>query len=108
MRRRSTTTGLIIDASLVLQETVGVLSDPERGGAMHTSGTDARSVASCRTSAANYRSELAILPSQFVEEMRLAIISSGQGWCHTRYCPKREELIHTPSASRPEASQKPR
>ena len=29
IRRRSATTGLIIDASFMLQETVGVLSDPE-------------------------------------------------------------------------------
>ena len=31
MQRRSATTGLIATASRVLRETVGVLSDPERG-----------------------------------------------------------------------------
>ena len=83
MRRRSTTTGLIIDASLVLQEMVEVLSDPERGAAMCASGTAARVVASCRTSAANSRSELVIVSSVFFEETRLVIISSGRGWRHT-------------------------
>ena len=34
MRRRSTTTELIVDASRMLQETVCVLFDPERGVAI--------------------------------------------------------------------------
>ena len=46
MRRRSTTTGLIVDASLVLQEMVGVLSDPEQGAASLASSTAARRVSS--------------------------------------------------------------
>ena len=84
MRRRSATNGLIVDASFVLQETVGVLYEPKHGSAMRASGTDARSVASCRTSAANYRLKLIIFPSLFVKEMRLAMIYSGQGWHHIK------------------------
>ena len=78
MRRRSATTRLIVEAPLMLQETVRVLSDPERGSTMSNSGTATRSVASCRTSAANYRSELVIVPSLFVEKKRLVMMSSGQ------------------------------
>ena len=39
MQRRSATTELIIEALRMLQETVGLLSDPERGAAMRASGT---------------------------------------------------------------------
>ena len=76
MRRRSATTGFIVDASLVLQETVGVLSDPERGSPMRASGTAARIVASCRTSTANYRLEFVISPSLCFEETSLSMICS--------------------------------
>ena len=46
MRRRSETYGLIVDASNVLQDSVGVLSDPERGVAMFDSEHTSRRVAS--------------------------------------------------------------
>ena len=45
MQRRLTTTRFIVEASFVLQETVRVLSDPERGAARLASGTDASRVA---------------------------------------------------------------
>ena len=45
MRRRFATTGLIIEASNVLHEIVGVLSDPEHGAAMRTVGTATKRVA---------------------------------------------------------------
>ena len=38
MQRRFATTGLVIEASCVLQETVGVLSELERGVAMQSWG----------------------------------------------------------------------
>ena len=44
-RRRSATTGFIVEASLVLQEMVRVLLDPEQGMAILTSGTDTIRVA---------------------------------------------------------------
>ena len=45
MRRRSATTGLVVDASHVLQETVSVLSNPEQGVAMVVSGHTSSRVA---------------------------------------------------------------
>ena len=46
MHRRSATTRLIANASFVLQETVGLLSDPEVGASILTAGTAASRVAS--------------------------------------------------------------
>ena len=46
MQRRSTTTGLIVDASHVLQEMLGVLSDPDLGAAVLASGHTSRRVSS--------------------------------------------------------------
>ena len=62
MRRRSATTGFIIEASRVLQETVSGLSEPECGASMGALGTASRRVASCRIRAARSRSELVIVP----------------------------------------------
>ena len=45
-RRSSATTVFIAKASFVLQETSGVLSDPEQGAASLVSGTAASKVAS--------------------------------------------------------------
>ena len=102
MQRRSATIGLILVASLVLQETVGVLSDPERGGTMRASSTSTRSVASCRISADSSRLDLVIALYLFIKETRLAMMYSSQGFRHTIYCPKKEGSIHTPPSSRPE------
>ena len=55
MRRRSATTRLIFDTSLVLQDTVRVLYDPEDGAAMRASGTASEIVALCRMITANSR-----------------------------------------------------
>ena len=41
MQSRSATPGLIFEALRVLHDTVGVLSDPERGAAMRAAGTAA-------------------------------------------------------------------
>ena len=46
MWRRSATTGLVADASLVLQETVGMLSDIDQGTAIVASGHVSSRVAS--------------------------------------------------------------
>ena len=79
----------------MLQETVQVLSDPERGVASLASGTAGSMVASWRTSVASFRSELVIVPSLFVEETRSAMMSAGQGWRHTRSFPKLDGSSHT-------------
>ena len=78
-RRRSATSGFIVEASFVLQEIVGVLSYPEQGAANLASGTALSRVASWRTRAESSRSELVIVPSLFVDETRLAMMSAGQG-----------------------------
>ena len=61
MGRRSAATRLTIEALRVLQETVGVLSEPEHGEAMQALGTALRRVASCRTGAASSRYEFMIV-----------------------------------------------
>ena len=72
----------------MLQERFGVLSDPERGASSLASSTAASRVASWRTSTVSYRSELVIVPSLFVEDTRLAMMSTSQGWSHTRSFPE--------------------
>ena len=62
MKRRSTNTRLIMEASYVLQETVGVLSEPERGSTMPALRTASRRVTSCKMRGASSRSELVIVP----------------------------------------------
>ena len=62
MHRRSTNTGSIMEASYMLQETLGVLSEPERGATMRALGTASRRVTSCKMRGANSRSELVIVP----------------------------------------------
>ena len=62
MRKRSATTVLIMEASRVLQEKVGVLSETERGAIMQALGTASRRVASYKMRAASSRSELVIVP----------------------------------------------
>ena len=83
MRRRSATTRFFVDAFCMLQDTVGVLSKPERGVAMSASGISAMRVALCRTRAASSRSQFVIVPFRFFDEKKSAIIFSGQGCCHT-------------------------
>ena len=61
-RRRSATTSFIVEASFVLQETEGVLSNPEQGVARLVPDTAASSVASWRAGMAKSRSELVIAP----------------------------------------------
>ena len=80
MRRRSVTTGLIMEASCVLQETVGVLSEPERSAAVRALWTSSRRVASFKTRSASLRLELVIVPWRLVEDTKLVIISEGQGY----------------------------
>ena len=62
MQRKSATAGLIVEASCVLQETVGVLSESERGVAMRALGTAPMSLASYKTRVAISRSEFVIAP----------------------------------------------
>ena len=60
-----------MEASFVLREAVGLLSEPECGAAIVVLGTALRRLASWRTRAASSRSELAIEPWGLVEDTKL-------------------------------------
>ena len=79
IQRRYATTNLIIKALRMLQYTVGVLSEPERGADMRAFGDASRRVASCRTREAISRSELVIVPCGLVDETNSEVTSAGQG-----------------------------
>ena len=85
MRRRSATTGLIMEASCVLQEKVGVLIEPERGDAMLALGTASRRVASYKTRAASSISEFVIVPWALVEDTKLETMSGVHRSLQTRF-----------------------
>ena len=78
MQRSSTTTGLIVEASHVLHETVGVLSDRKCGAAVHAVGTATRKVALWRTRVASSSSEFVIVTLRFVDKTKYAMVSSGR------------------------------
>ena len=61
----------------MLQETVGVLSDPESRAAILALETASRRVASYKTRAVSSRSELVIVPWGLVKDTKLATISGG-------------------------------
>ena len=84
MCRRSATTGLIIEASRVLQETAGALSEPERGIDMRALETASRRVASCITRTEILRSDFTIVPCGLVDENNSEVTSAGQGCRQTR------------------------
>ena len=96
MQRRSANTGLVVNASRVLQETVGVFSDPKRGAAIVVSGQILRRVDLWRTRAASSRSEFVRVHSGFLSEMSAAMIPGGQGCRHTRLVPDPDVFSHTP------------
>ena len=79
MWRRSATTRLIVDASRMLHEMVGMLYEPEHGAAMRTDGTDAGRVASWRMRTATSRTEFVRFPSSLVVDTKSSMASSGQG-----------------------------
>ena len=81
MRRRSTTTGLMADASRLLQDTVDVLSIPERGVAMFASGHTSRRVAlwGGGTREASSRSDLVSFPPGFLSDINSTMMLGGKG-----------------------------
>ena len=78
MQRRSATTSLMVDASRVLQETVGGLSGIEKSAAMLASGNVANIVALCRTRTTKFRSEFVSAPPGFVSNNKAIMTSDGQ------------------------------
>ena len=79
MRRRTANSRLMIDASCVLQKTVGVLSEPEQGAAMRASGTIARRIALCRMRVESSRSKLVRFSTGLVYKTKSLKMSGGQG-----------------------------
>jgi len=77
MRRRSATTGLIVAASLKVQETVGVLSLPVVGARQAGLLDRLGKRASWRTRAASSRSEFVILPWGLSKLTRSSTMSCG-------------------------------
>ena len=63
----------------MLHNTMGVLSDPERGAAVSAAGTVVRRVASWRTRVASLRSEFVSVPLRFVYETNYAMMYVRQG-----------------------------
>ena len=63
----------------MLHEMVGVLSNPDRGAAMHAAGNSARIVSSWRTSAMRLRLEFVSCLSGLVANTKLVMMSGGQG-----------------------------
>ena len=84
MRRRSTTNGLIIGDSRMLQDTVGLLLEPECGAAIQALGTALSRVESCRTRSASSRSELVIGMLGLVGNTNSAVTFACQGFLRTR------------------------
>ena len=77
MQRISTTTGLMVEASLKDQETMGVLSLPVIG-AYHAESWQTRGkIDSCKTKAASSISELVIQPFRLSQITKTFWISSG-------------------------------
>jgi len=77
MRRRSATTGFMVEASLKVHETVGVLSLPVEG-ARHAEEAEIRGkMASCKTRAASSRSEFVMRPCGLRRLTRSLDMSSG-------------------------------
>ena len=84
MRRRSTTTWLIVKVSRMLQEMVGVLSVQERGMAICASRNAARRVALWITREARSRSEFGIVPLMCFNKTKYVMVSGGKGCRQTR------------------------
>ena len=101
MRRKSATTGLVVDTSLVLQEMVGVLYDPDWGAAIVASGHVSSKVDLWRTRAASSRLEFVRVPSVFLSDISALMMSDCQGFRPTRLVPDQNWFSHTPPAPMP-------
>ena len=80
----------------MLQEIVGVLSEPEIGSAMQALGTASKRVASCITRTESSRSDLVIVPLGLVVNINSAVTSAGQGFFQTILWPILDGSIHAP------------
>ena len=74
MRSRSATTRLMVDSFQVLHETVGVLSDTEKGAAMLASGQTSRRVALSIMRVAIFRLKLVRIPLKLVSKIKASVM----------------------------------
>ena len=74
MQRNTVTTRLVVHASHVLQETVGVLSDPERGVVVFDSGHNNSRLSLLRTWEAILRLGLVSIPPELVSMTNTAMM----------------------------------
>ena len=102
IRSRLATTWLIVEASLNVQATVGVLLLPVMGARqvedVHTSGK----VASCRTNTANFRSDLVMFPSGLIKLISFFWMLCGHSRRQTKCVPSRLGSNHTPALPKPD------
>ena len=108
IKKRYVTTGLMVEASLKDQETVGVLSLPVIGechaGTWYTRGE----IYFCKTRAASSRSDLVIQPFGLSQVTKSFWISTGHWTLHTKFLSSLLGSIHTPQASMHDVSVNPR
>ena len=104
IRRRSATTGLMVDASLKVHATVGVLSLYEDGTRQDGSVQIRGDVASCMTRAVSSRSEFVIHPFELSRLTRSATTSREHSTRQTKCSLLELGSSHTPPAPSPETS----
>ena len=96
MPRRSDTAGLMVESSRKFHTTVGVLSLPDAG--VHHAGEvlmELKTI-SWRTSIANYRSELVMVPPRLVKLTSYQTMSDGYFTCQAKLVLSSFGSIHTP------------
>ena len=103
-----TTTGLMVEASHVIQKMMGVLSDPEWGSAMLNLGSYASRVALWRMRTESSRSELVSVPTGLVSKTKESVLSDVKGWLHTVVVPDLVGSRHTLPTPTMEVLQNPR
>ena len=95
--RRSTTTELMVEALRKVQPTVGLLSLPDVGVIHDRKALVELKIASWRTSAANYRSKLVMVPPRLVNLTRFMTMLVGrfsfQETIHTHPAPCQETFV---------------
>ena len=104
MQKRFATTGLMVDASLKVQETVGVLLLPEDGASQAGSVQITGDVASYMTMATSSRLEFVIRPLGLSQLTRSATTSGGHSTRQTECSLLELGSSHTHPAPSPEVS----
>ena len=97
--RRSATTGLMVEASRKVHVTIGLLFLPDVGVRYSGEALIELKTASWRTSTANSRSELVMVPSVFVKLTSFWTMSAGHFTLQAKLMPCSFGLIKTPTGA---------